>query len=191
MSSVLVTSMVALALTLTPVRVFVADGETEAGARARVTRICERIEAAAFDPTEPPLKRFGTDDRARARTAVLLLALASHETHLKPRIGEGLCKPWECDGGKAIGFWQLHAGGGLAFDGLLYRQALAQSPIWVEEHAADIHQPLEFLHEEGVQLSAKMALHMARTSIGLWTTAGKAIESEKRWAEANPGVPAK
>lgn len=39
--------------------------------------------------------------------ASLLLTVAWHETRLSLRIHDGLCKPYECDRGRARGLWQL------------------------------------------------------------------------------------
>lgn len=38
----------------------------------------------------------------------MLLAIAISESALKIRIAEGNCRPYECDGGRAWGLWQVH-----------------------------------------------------------------------------------
>jgi hypothetical protein len=46
---------------------------------------------------------------SKRELASLLLTVAWHETRLSLRIHDGLCKPYECDRGRARGLWQLHA----------------------------------------------------------------------------------
>ena len=43
-----------------------------------------------------------------ADQAAFLLAWGKAETNFSLRIHRGDCRPWECDGGKARGPWQLH-----------------------------------------------------------------------------------
>jgi hypothetical protein len=63
--------------------------------------------AVAMDPDEAPL--FAGPD-GRAKTALELLAIATHESGLQPRLWNNVCRPRECDGGRATGELQLHLG---------------------------------------------------------------------------------
>ena len=62
--------------------------------------IASAIEKAVEQSTEWP-------DSPR-ELAALMLTVAWHETRLSLRIHDGLCKPHECDNGRARGLWQLH-----------------------------------------------------------------------------------
>lgn len=41
--------------------------------------------------------------------AALLITVGYHESAFALHVHEGRCRPWECDGGRARGPWQLHS----------------------------------------------------------------------------------
>ena len=140
---------------------------TEQAARDDVAAVrleaARSITAVAYDPTEPPLFRSRT---GRARTAVLLGVIATHETGLRPRLVRGECKPGECDGGKAVGAYQIHPGEygiKLVGDGIL---VCAEA----QKNDEDCHTRTELLADQ--TLSARVALHMLRGGLSHYTGEG-------------------
>ena len=85
--------------------------DVEDAARREVDEVRSAAVGAALDvalePGEAPL--YSTEG-GRATTALELLAIATHETGLQPRLWHGVCRPRECDGGRATGELQLHLG---------------------------------------------------------------------------------
>jgi hypothetical protein len=79
----------------------------------------------------------------RKQHAALLIAIAYHETGLSLRIHAGNCKPYECDGGRARGLWQLHS------------NAYVPPPIWYELAG------LDFGRTRASALEASRALNRA------------------------------
>ena len=73
--------------------------------QARYEQVAEDVAQIALDPDEQPL--FEGPD-GRVKTALLLLAVAFHESGFRGSIDGGLCKPFECDHGRAFSMWQLH-----------------------------------------------------------------------------------
>lgn len=105
-------ALLAAALTL---RAWHGDLETPEERSDRLTLIAEAISDASAEATcTPPAK----DDCVpvwsgeRRELAFLLLAQAHFETHLARHVHEGRCRvtAGECDGGRAVSLWQLHAG---------------------------------------------------------------------------------
>lgn len=80
--------------------------------RATRRAAAEAIFAAAFDPGERPLREGA---HARSWSALEVAALAAHETGVRPRLWRNECLAHECDGGRAVGAWQIHVGRGLRF----------------------------------------------------------------------------
>jgi hypothetical protein len=80
------------------------QGPAEAGpvAQARYERIAQDIASVALDPNVDPL--FDGDD-GRARTAILLASIASHESMFSRAVDEGVVRG---DHGVAWGLWQVH-----------------------------------------------------------------------------------
>ncbi len=70
---------------------------------ARRTRL-EPVAAAIADASTK-VSRY---PESRRRVAITLLAQGWWETKFDEHIQIGACFPWECDEGKARGFWQLH-----------------------------------------------------------------------------------
>jgi hypothetical protein len=63
---------------------------------------------AAFDEHAPQIAEALAQATRGTRDAATLFAVGYFESGFQPRIQEGLCKPNECDRGRARSFWQLH-----------------------------------------------------------------------------------
>lgn len=137
-----------------------ARGETAEATQARYAQIAEDVAEVALDPDEQPL--FEGED-GRVKTALLLLAVAYHESSFRAEIDAGRCKPFECDHGRAFSMWQLHPEDGLVFDGDVYTFARNRPTSWRMEHAAEILDGRALIRDR--KLAARMALHMIRYSM--------------------------
>lgn len=91
----------------------------EAAQRARYEAIAIDLAAAVERDDEPAVFENDPDKR---KTALLLAAIAFYESSYSARIERNECHVDECDGGAAIGMFQLHMGGGIAFDGVAWKQ---------------------------------------------------------------------
>ncbi len=127
---------------------------------ARYDAIAQDVAQVALDPDEQPL--FEGED-GRVKTALLLLAVAYHESGFRGSIDAGLCKPYECDHGRAFSMWQLHPEDGLIFDGDVFTFARNRSASWRLEHASEIVDGPALVHDR--KLAARAALHMLRYSM--------------------------
>lgn len=105
-------ALLAAALSL---RAWHGDTETTEERSDRLTIIAEAISEASREATCTPPRAddcipvwFGE----RRELAFLLLTQAHFETHLARHVHEGRCRVarGECDGGRAVSLWQLHAG---------------------------------------------------------------------------------
>src|SRR5512135_352584 len=91
------------------------------GRSASYEDIAHDIATVVLDPTEPPMWR---SDTTRARTAIMLVSIAFHETSFLAYVDDGRCNDpkWRaseegrkimanagyCDGGIARSIWQVH-----------------------------------------------------------------------------------
>lgn len=90
-----------------------------------VRTVADAVLDVALDPAEPPLF---SGPQGRARTALLLAAVAAKESGLDPRIQAGRCAPGECDGGAAHCLMQIHPGAGIVLVGDGWGYARAGTP---------------------------------------------------------------
>jgi len=137
-----------------------AHGEAPEATQARYAAIAQDVAEIALDPDEQPL--FEGED-GRVKTALLLLAVAFHESNYRGEIDAGRCKPYECDHGKAFSIWQLHPEDGLVFDGDVFTFARNRSTSWRMDHASEIFDGAALVRDR--KLAARMALHMLRYSM--------------------------
>lgn len=137
-----------------------AHSETPEVTQARYEQIAADVAQIALDPDETPL--FQGED-GRAKTALLLLSVALHESGFRGDVDAGKCKPYECDHGKAFSIWQLHPEDGLIFDGDVFTFARNRSASWREDHATEIFDGASLVRDR--KLAARMALHMLRYSM--------------------------
>jgi hypothetical protein len=70
-------------------------------------QIAEDFAIVAYAADEPPIYAGPT---GRAVTAINLISIAALESGFVERILLGNCRPYECDGGAAVGMMQVHPG---------------------------------------------------------------------------------
>jgi len=127
------------------------------------------VAEVVLEETEKPLFAPTTAGADRAKTALLLVALAYKESSFWPSIGDGTCNGkhpelkealrllaaagMTCDGGHAFTFWQIQPGKGLWLTGDFYTSMGGTGPaITGDDLLADR------------KLAARTALHIARSS---------------------------
>lgn len=174
----LVTYLIAALLAWCPLSRQTWRGEPEDHARARYQRIAESIASVALDEQEPPLPG------GRERTALLLASLAFWESGLREDVDEGRCPLTECDAGYAWTLWQIHPDTGLTLDGDGWRYARDRSPAWLLDHGDAVISGPDMIRDR--QLAARVALHMARRSVYVWTTGARAKAHAAWWWSTHP-----
>jgi hypothetical protein len=125
--------------------------------------VARDIANVASDASEQPI--WG-DDVTRAKTAIVLTALAFFESRFWRFVDEGICNGRDssrvralgnCDGGYAYSLWQIHPEDGLVLVG----------DGWA--HARDVRGVREVITGKMLiadrTLAARVALHIARRSI--------------------------
>lgn len=186
----LVSYLVLFFCTLCPVRlqgppVVPAGGEEPEAARARYASIAEDIAHVASEPSEPPLFR---GNRARERTALVLAALAFEESGLRADVDRGECTRGDprgdSDGCEAVSLWQVHARGGIALEGVTFRKVLGNSAFIASHPDLVVVQPEDLARDR--VLAVRVALHMARRSLGNWTRGRAARGDAERFWQAHP-----
>jgi hypothetical protein len=90
--------------------------------REVVERGVGEIVELAYDAGERPLF---AGPAGRARTALLVAAVAALESGFREDVQAGRCRPWECDHGKAACWMQVHVGRGVVLDDWGWRFAQA------------------------------------------------------------------
>jgi hypothetical protein len=141
-------------------------------ARAELV-VADAIATVVEDPTEPPIRKGWT----KPFGALVLLAVAFEESGaVWPAVLRGECHP--CDGGLAFSPWQIHPEqGGIILEGDRYTYANARAGGAVIR-GRDL--------EADPVLAARVALHMARVSVGNWTRGATAMRRARAWSEAHP-----
>ena len=152
--------------------------ETPEHAQARYEAHAQAIASVALDAQEPPLRG------GRVRTAIELASIAFWESGLDERVDEGHCTPHTCDSGLAWSVYQIHDGGGLTLDGAGWLYASQRSPEWILDHADSVIRGPDLVQDR--QLAARVALHLARRSIFVWTTARTVLAHVDFWMAAHP-----
>jgi hypothetical protein len=140
--------------------------------------------AVCTDPNESPI--FKGDDN-RLKTCTYLVAQAFEESHLWRHVYEGHCSKatgGDCDANNAWGAWQIHDN----------PDVTAAHGIDTDDSARGWHYTLGHGGKIGGDLvkdprfSARLALHMLRTTPGAWTTNASAKGRAMRWVAAHPFV---
>jgi len=163
--------------------------ESAADANVRYNSIASDALQVAFDPNEAPLFK-DPKGQARIRTALLLIAIARHESTYVKRVEEGHCLKGECDNGFAHCLMQVHTeGGGLVLDSDTYSFAKDHTKEWREANKAKILTKASLIEDRKVCFKA--ALHKLRESfricrgmpvedrMGIYTGEGCRFEDKK------------
>lgn len=90
--------------------------------------VASDIVTVAYDSAEPALYQ---GEQGRAKTALLLAAIAAMESGYRSEIQRGRCKEWECDRGHAYCYMQIHPERGIVLDGEGWGYAQSGTPLRV------------------------------------------------------------
>jgi len=140
------------------------------------------IVTVVLDPNEPPIWR---NDKTKARTNIMMVSIAYHETNFRAYVDDGRCNStkWRnsdegvkfmkisgnCDGGIAHSMWQVHTGlGGIVTVPVDYDSNPSDRREWCYSYQCTSHDgtlvaPVEMTTNR--QAAIRVALHMIRRSV--------------------------
>lgn len=178
-------------------------GISEEETQARYESIANDIASVAMEADEAPLFKVQagvsvSDDEGRAFNAILLAAIAKHESDFRKHIDEGKCRKNECDHGRAFSMWQVLPEGGIFLTpNGEWNYAFRMSDEWRREHSSEIITGAAMINDR--KLAIRSSLHMVRQSIknvghlgvytGEITNGPKAklrMYTARKWVKDNP-----